>query len=73
MKRKNFIRSSIGVLTASYLPALPKLSTGGDETLFISPAYLKTGILLGSLRRLGILPVMKFNLLYKKWKAGVIK
>ena len=47
MKRKNFIRSSIGVLTASYLPALPKLSAGGDETLFISPAYLKTGDIIG--------------------------
>jgi len=47
MKRKNFIRSSIGVLTASYLPAFPKLSTGGDETLFISPAYLKTGDIIG--------------------------
>src|SRR6187549_756226 len=47
MKRKNFIRSSIGVLTASYLPVLPKLSTGVDETLFISPAYLKTGDIIG--------------------------
>ena len=47
MKRKNFIRSSIGVLTASYLPVLPKLSTGVDETLFISPAFLKTGDIIG--------------------------
>ena len=47
MKRKNFIRSSIGVLTASYLPALPKFSTGGEETLFISPAFLKTGDIIG--------------------------
>ena len=47
MKRKNFIRSSIGVLTASYLPALPKSSMDGDETLFISPAFLKTGDIIG--------------------------
>ena len=47
MKRKNFIRSSIGVLTASYLPAFPKLSAGGDETLFISPAYLRNGDIIG--------------------------
>jgi len=47
MKRKNFIQSSIGVLTASYLPALPKFSVGGDETLFISPAFLKTGDIIG--------------------------
>src|SRR6187399_1110242 len=47
MKRKSFIRSSIGVLTASYLPALPKTSTGGDETLFISPSFLKAGDIIG--------------------------
>src|SRR6187200_406131 len=47
MKRKSFIRSSIGVLTASYLPALPKTSTVGDETLFISPSFLKAGDIIG--------------------------
>jgi muramoyltetrapeptide carboxypeptidase len=47
MKRKNFIQSSIGVLTASYLPALPKFSTGEDEILFVSPAFLKTGDVIG--------------------------
>ena len=47
MKRKSFIRSSIGVLTASYLPALPKTSTVGDETLFISPTFLKAGDIIG--------------------------
>ena len=41
MKRKNFIQSSIGALTASYLPALPKIQAIGDEALFVSPAYLK--------------------------------
>lgn len=47
MKRKNFIRSSIGVLTASYLPGLPKFSTGGGETLFMSPPFLKAGDIIG--------------------------
>jgi muramoyltetrapeptide carboxypeptidase len=47
MKRKSFIQSSIGVLTASYLPALPKISIGEDETLFVSPAFLKTGDVIG--------------------------
>ena len=47
MKRKNFIRSSIGVLTASYLPALPKIPQGDDEASFISPAYLKNGDVIG--------------------------
>jgi hypothetical protein len=73
MKRKNFIRSSIGVLTASYLPPLPKFAPDSGETLFIAPAFLKTGTLLGSLPRLVILPVMRSGLLFKKWKAGVIK
>jgi len=35
------------VLTASYLPALPKTSTVGDETLFISPTFLKAGDIIG--------------------------
>jgi muramoyltetrapeptide carboxypeptidase len=35
------------VLTASYLPALPKHSTNGDETLFISPVFLKAGDIIG--------------------------
>jgi len=47
MKRKNFIQSSIGVLTASYLPDLPKISIGETETLFLSPAFLKTGDVIG--------------------------
>ena len=47
MKRKNFIQSSIGVLTASFLPALQKLRHGEDETLFVSPSYLKTGDIIG--------------------------
>ena len=47
MKRKDFIQSSIGVLTASYLPALPGISTGENEILFISPAFLKTGDVIG--------------------------
>src|SRR4030095_1224793 len=47
MKRKNFIQSSIGVLTASYLPALQKFSSGEDDTLFVSPASLKTGDVIG--------------------------
>jgi hypothetical protein len=73
MKRKNFIQSSIGVLTAFYLPDLPKISIGETETLFLSPAFLKPGMLLGSLLRLVILPVQKFSQQYKKWKAGAIK
>ena len=47
MKRKSFIQSSIGALTASYLPALPKLQTIGDEALFVSPAFLKAGDIIG--------------------------
>ena len=47
MKRKNFIKSSIGALTASYLPALPKFQTIEDETLFVSPAFLKAGDVIG--------------------------
>ena len=47
MKRKNFIQSSIGILTASFLPALPKLQDGKDGNLFVSPSYLKTGDLIG--------------------------
>src|SRR5215204_1340487 len=47
MKRKNFIQSSIGALTASYLPALPKFQSIEDETLFVSPAVLKTGDIIG--------------------------
>ena len=43
MKRKNFIQSSIGALTASYLPALPKFQTIEDEALFVSPAFKKAG------------------------------
>ncbi|HEX6847259.1 MAG TPA: LD-carboxypeptidase [Chitinophagaceae bacterium] len=47
MKRKNFIQSSIGVLTAPYLPGLSALPTGEDETVFVSPAYLKAGDIIG--------------------------
>jgi muramoyltetrapeptide carboxypeptidase len=47
MKRKGFIQSSIGALTASYLPALPKFSTDEDEALLVSPAFLKTGDIIG--------------------------
>ena len=47
MKRKNFIQSSMGVLTASVLPVLPKLPEVEDETLFISPPALKTGDVIG--------------------------
>ena len=47
MKRKSFIQSSIGALTASYLPALPKFQTNEDEALFVSPAFLKAGDIIG--------------------------
>ena len=47
MKRKNFIQSSIGALTASYLPAIPKISVFTDETLFVSPVFLKAGDIIG--------------------------
>src|SRR5688572_2638457 len=47
MERKNFIQSSMGALTASFLPALPKLQDVEDETLFISPPALKTGDIIG--------------------------
>ena len=47
MKRKSFIQSSIGALTASYLPALAQFQAIGDETLFVSPAFLKAGDIIG--------------------------
>jgi muramoyltetrapeptide carboxypeptidase len=47
MKRKNFIQSSVGALTASFLPALSKFRHGEDEALFVSPSYLKTGDIIG--------------------------
>jgi muramoyltetrapeptide carboxypeptidase len=47
MKRKSFIQSSIGALTASYLPALPKFQAIEDEALFVSPAFLKAGDIIG--------------------------
>lgn len=47
MERKDFIQSSMGALTASFLPALPKLQDIEDETLFISPPALKTGDIIG--------------------------
>ena len=47
MKRKNFIQSSIGALTASYLPALLKFQSIEAEALFVSPAFLKTGDIIG--------------------------
>ncbi|HMK16799.1 MAG TPA: LD-carboxypeptidase [Chitinophagaceae bacterium] len=48
MKRKNFIQSSIGaLLTASYLPAIPKISAFADEALFVAPAFLKAGDIIG--------------------------
>ena len=47
MKRKSFIQSSIGAITASYLPALPKVQTIEDNALFVSPAFLKAGDIIG--------------------------
>ena len=47
MKRKSFIQSSIGALTASYLPALAQFQPIGDEALFVSPAFLKAGDIIG--------------------------
>ena len=47
MKRKNFIQSSIGAFTASYLPSLPGFSTEEVETLFMSPPVLKAGDIIG--------------------------
>ncbi len=47
MKRKSFIQSSIGAVSASFLPALSKFAVSEDETLFISPPTLKTGDIIG--------------------------
>ena len=47
MKRKSFIQSSFGALTASYLPVLPKFQAIEDEALFVSPAFLKAGDIIG--------------------------
>lgn len=47
MKRKSFIQSSIGALTASYLPAFPKFQAIEDEAVFFSPAFLKAGDIIG--------------------------
>lgn len=46
MKRKNFIHASAAILTASYLPALPKLREI-DEPEFMSPPSLKSGDVIG--------------------------
>jgi muramoyltetrapeptide carboxypeptidase len=47
MKRKSFIQSSLGAVTASFLPALPEVSFSEDETLFVVPPFLKTGDVIG--------------------------
>ena len=47
MKRKSFIQSSFGAFTVSYLPALPKFQAIEDEALFVSPAFLKAGDIIG--------------------------
>lgn len=46
MKRKNFIKASAAIVTASYLPALPHLQNI-DEPEFLAPPVLKTGDLIG--------------------------
>src|SRR6478609_1611969 len=73
MKRKSFIQSSIVALTASYLPALPKFQTIGDETLFVSPAFLKTGDIIGITAPAGYITSEEIRSAVQKWKAGVIR
>ena len=46
MKRKNFIQASTAIITASYLPALPKIREI-EEPEFMSPPTLKSGDLIG--------------------------
>jgi len=69
MKRKNFIQSSIGALTASYLPALPKFSTDEDETLFVSPAFLKTGDIIGITAPAGYITTMEIQSAVQKMES----
>ena len=61
MKRKNFIQSSIGALTASYLPALPKFQTIEDEALFVSPAFLKAGDIIGTYKPGDMIELLMFQ------------
>ncbi|HET6767749.1 MAG TPA: LD-carboxypeptidase, partial [Chitinophagaceae bacterium] len=69
MKRKNFIQSSIGLLTASFLPALPKLRRSEDETLFISPSYLKTGDIIGITAPAGYIVYQEIQSAIKKMEG----
>jgi len=69
MKRKNFIQSSLGVLTVSYLPALPKFSGGEDDTLFVSPAFLKTGDIIGITAPAGYITTEEIQSAVKKMES----
>jgi muramoyltetrapeptide carboxypeptidase len=69
MKRKNFIQSSLGVLTVSYLPVLPKFSGGEDDTLFVSPAFLKTGDIIGITAPAGYITTEEIQSAVKKMES----
>ena len=47
MKRKNFFQSSAAALVTAYLPSLSKFQIAEDETVFVSPPFLKTGDTIG--------------------------
>ncbi len=66
MKRKSFIQSSIGALTASYLPALPKFQAIKDEALFVSPAFLKAGDIIGITAPAGYITTTEIQSAIKK-------
>ena len=69
MKRKSFIQSSFGALTASYLPALPKFQTIGDESLFVSPAFLKTGDIIGITSPAGYITIEELRSAVQKMES----
>src|SRR6478735_6064498 len=69
MKRKSFIQSSIGALTASYLPALPKFQAIADDASFVSPAFLKTGDIIGITAPAGYITSAEIQSAVKKMES----
>ena len=69
MKRKSFIQSSVGAVTASFLPALPKIKASEDETLFVSPPALKTGDIIGITSPAGYITSLELQSAIKKMES----
>src|SRR6185436_16332773 len=69
MERKSFIQSSVAALTASYLPALPKIENNEDETMFVSPPALKTGDIIGITSPAGYIITQEIQSAVKKMES----